>query len=1090
MLVHRPFGSAGILVLLAALVLASPAAAIDLDDTRLLSDPAISATHVAFVYAGDVWVVDRDGGRARRLTSHLGEETNPRFSPDGRTIAFSAEYDGNIDVYTVPLAGGEPSRLTWHPAADRVQGFMPDGATVLFASAREVYTRRYEQLFTVPLDGTAPSKLPIPHAERGAVSPDGATIAYNPLGDAFRQWKHYRGGRVSRIWLYATADHSVVQVPQPAERSNDVEAMWVGEALFFLSDRAGELNLFSYDPSSEAVEQRTHHDDYPVLHASAGPDAVVYEQAGYLHVYDPASGTAERLRIGVGADLVETRPRFVSGAEHVRSADLSPSGARAVFEYRGEILTVPAKKGDPRNLSASPGAHERSPVWSPDGDRIAYFSDASGEYGLVVAPQNGDGEAEIFPLDGHGFYDSLRWSPDGRKLSFSDNGWTLSWLDLETGERHVVATEPVYGPIKTQHHAWSPDSRWLAYTKITPTYFQRVFLHDLETGASTAITDGLSDVGEPVFDASGRYLWFTASTDAGPVRSWFAMSNADAELTNTLYVAVLARGEGSPFAPESDEEAGGGSADDKSETADEGDEDDDRVRIDFDGLDQRIVAVPVEEAAYSSLTPGTSGQLFYLKGEGSQPFGGGPAALVRFDVASREETVLLDGATGFVLSGDGKKVLVSAGAGWLLADAGGPIDRGKSRLDLDGVAVRIEPRGEWPQIFDEAWRINRDFFYDPGMHGADWPAMRDKYSIFLPHLASRRDLNRVIRWMCSELAVGHHRVGGGDRRHRAERVPGGLLGADFAIDNGRYRFDRIFGGLNWNPDLRSPLTEPGVEVMEGEYLLAVDGVELRAPENLYRRFERTAGRAIELTVGPDPEGDGSRTVTVVPIENEGRLRNRAWVEGNLAKVHEATDGRVAYVYVPNTTTAGHTAFKRYFFPQAGKDAIIVDERHNGGGQVADYYIDILRRPPISWWAMRYGADVPTPLASIQGPKVMLIDETAGSGGDLLPWMFRKLEIGPLIGRPTWGGLVGVLGFPVLMDGGGVTAPNVAIWTEDGFVVENVGVPPDIEVEQWPADLIAGRDPQLEKAIEVVLEMLEANPPEKPTRPPFPLRARP
>ena len=444
---------------------------------------------------------------------------------------------------------------------------------------------------------------------------------------------------------------------------------------------------------------------------------------------------------------------------------------------------------------------------------------------------------------------------------------------------------------------------------------------------------------------------------------------------------------------------------------------------------------------------------------------------------------------GFSLSADGKKVLYAGQDDFGIADAGGKIDRAKSAIPVDKLTVRIDPRAEWQQIYDEVWRINRDYFYDPGMHGADWPAMGEKYSGFLTDVTNRADLNKVLRWMCSEIAVGHHRVGGGDQRNDPERVGGGLLGADFELADGRYRFAHVLGGLNWNPELRAPLTEPGVSVNAGEYLLAVDGIDLDATDNVFARFENTAGKIVELTVGPNADGSDTRAVSAVPVANESALRNREWVERNLAKVDEATGGRVAYVYVPNTTTLGHTYFKRYFFPQVHKQALIVDERFNGGGQVADYYIDHLRRPYISHWATRYGVDFRTPSAAILGPKVMIIDETAGSGGDLLPWMFNKLGLGTLVGKRTWGGLVGTLGFPILMDGGFVTAPNLAIWTEDGFVVENVGVPPDVDVEQWPADVIAGRDPQLEKAIEIVLEQLEANPPDEPAKPPFPVRVR-
>jgi tricorn protease len=957
------------------------------------------------------------------------------------------------------------------------------------------------------------------------------------------QWKRYRGGTAARIWLYDFGKKSVAQVPQPAERSNDVDPMWIGDRIFFRSDRNGEINLFSFDRASGEVKQLTGFTDFPVLAASAEGSSegsrIVFEQAGWIHVLDTESGKTERLRIGAASDLKEVRQRFEKGKGFVRDGALSPSGARAVFEFRGEILSVPAEKGAPRNLTRTTGVHERSPMWSPDGARVAWFTDASGEYRLAVASQDGNGEPRAYDLRGAGFYQDMQWSPDGRYISYTDNSWTLYTIDLETGEVERIGSQHLYGPSGARNlfHSWSPDSRWLAYTLRTAAYIEQVHLYSVAKQASHAVTDGMSEVSEPVFDAGGKYLYFFASTDAGPVKQWFAMSSADMVVTRSLYLAVLAKGVESPLKPQSDEEAGEAKGDESSdESSDqaeldeeavgdraerEGDEREtaasdagkkgDRgeksgaaaggdtakgakdagepveVKVDFEGLDQRIVAIPIEPGPYGNLTAGETGEVLYLR---SALPAGGPGSLRIYDLEKREEKTLLPaGVDGFSISADRSKLLYSTAEGWAIAKiTPEPIDATKGKLPIDQLEVKVDPATEWPQIFNEAWRINRDYFYDPGMHGADWPAMREKYAAFLPHVVTRRDLNRVIQWMCSELAVGHHRVGGGDERLDRDEVPGGLLGADYEIANGRYRFAKVFGGLNWNPTLRAPLTAPGVDVVAGEYLLAVEGRDLLASEEVYSRFEKTAGRNVEITVGPNPDGRGSRTVTVVPIDNEAALRNRDWVERNLRRVNEATGGRVAYVYVPNTANLGHTYFKRYFFPQAGKDAIIVDERHNGGGQVADYYIDHLRRPFISYWATRYGADIVTPSAAIQGPKVMLIDETAGSGGDLLPWMFRKLELGTLVGRRTWGGLVGVLGFPALMDGGFVSAPNLAIWTEDGFIVENEGVPPDVEVEQWPAEIEAGRDPQLEKAIEIAIEQLEKDPPHKPERPPFPVRA--
>jgi tricorn protease len=1100
----------------------------DIHDTRLLSDPAISADRLAFIYAGDLWTASLDGKNVKRLTSDVGAESNPAFSPDGKWIAFSGQYEGNTDVYVVSAEGGVPRRLTWHPGADLVQGFTPDGSAVLFTSPRAVYTTRYRQLFTVPVGGGPETQLPIPNADRGSYSADGRYIAYNPVGPAYRQWKRYRGGSVSKIWIFDTQTKEIERIPQPAGRSNDAAPMWVGDSVYFLSDRDGEFNLWSYDRKAKTLAQRTKFADFPVLSASAGGGRIALEQAGWIHVYDPGKGggSVARVPIGVAADLQELRPRFVKGAKYARSASISPSGARVAVEFRGEILSVPADKGDVRNLTNTTGAHERDPIWSPDGRRIAYFSDESGEYELYVRSQDGRGAPAHYKLPGNGFYDRAVWSPDSRKIAYTDNGWSIYWIDVATGVSRKVGTEYLYGPQKTIWPAWSPDSRWLAYTLVNKTYMQTVYVYSLETDQSFAVTDGLSDVAEPVFDRSGKYLYFLASTNAGPVRNWFSLENEDNQVTRSIWIAVLRRDLPNPLQKESDEEkltpevrtekakekerskdkkgvgSDAGAADEpEAKSAAKSDEKPgekageekprtppapERVAIDRDGLAYRILDLPVPTAQLSNLQPGPAGQIFYLREVD------GKKALQRFELKERKTETLLSDVDGYEISADGKKVLWRMKDTWAIAGAGGKtISPTEGKLKLDQLEVRIDPRAEWPQIFREAWRINRDYFYDPHMHGVDWAAMREKYAAFLPHLAVRDDLNRVIQWMCSELSVGHHRGGGGDQFLEATAVPGGLLGADYSVENGRYRFRKVYGGLNWNPELRAPLTEPGVNVQAGEYLLAVGGRDVKPPANLFGFFENTSGKLTEITVGPNADGSGSRTVTVVPVASEVALRNRDWVEGNLRKVDAATNGRVAYVYVPNTGSSGYASFKRYFYPQAYKDAVILDERYNAGGSVADYYIDVLGKPLIAYWAMRYGADMKTPSASIQGPRVMIIDENAGSGGDLLPWMWRKSKMGPIVGERTWGGLVGVLGFPVLMDGGTITAPNLAIWdAEKGWIVENEGVPPDIEVEQTPADVIAGRDPQLERAIAVVMEELKKNPPAAPKRPPYPNKTLP
>jgi tricorn protease len=1077
------------------------ASAINPDDTRLLSRPAISQDHIAFIYANDLWVASRNGHGPRRLTVDEGVETRPFFSPDGSLIAFSAEYDGNTDVFVVPVEGGIPKRLTWHPGFDAVEGFTPDGK-VLFLSQRNVHTRRYLQFFTVPVEGGFPEQLVIPNGYHACYSPDGSHLAYTPGTDAFRQWKNYRGGTMSRIWIFSFEDYSTTEIPKPEGGCNDVDPMWIGNTIYFLSDRNGEFNLFSYNTTTGAIGQLTEFSDFPVLYASHHGTDIIFEQAGYLHTFDTERGSTERLTVGIATDLLELRPRFVKGENYIRSAHISPSGARAVFDVRGEIVTVPAEKGDPRNLTETAGVHEKFPAWSPDGTSIAYFSDATGEYALHIAPQDGRGKAQVIELEGTGFYADPQWSPDSKKITYVDNGRNFYLLDVASGDIKKISTDALYrpGPFRFIHGDWSSDSKWVAYTKLLKSSFTQVFLYSVDDGKSYPVSDGLSDATEPVFDRGGKYLYFFASTDAGPVVNWFDQSNADMEMTKSIYLATLSLDTPSPFAPESDEEVkeekdngkdNGEEADtkdnkskkrskSKSGEEDEGDDAVKPIKVDAEGIQLRIIDIPISAGDYSSLGSPSEKQVLYIKTDN------GKRTLRKYDLEEREDSELMD-LVFYVLSADGKKMLYREGKQYGICDAGAKPSPENGMLKTGEIQVKIDPVKEWPQIFDEAWRINRDYFYDPGMHGADWPAMKEKYTQFLPHLSCRNDLDRVIQWMCSELSVGHHRGGGGDQLQDPEKVPGGLLGADFAIENNRYRITKIFEGLNWNPQLRSPLTEPGLNVKVGEYILAVNGKELTAGENLYKPFENTSGKIVDLKIGPNPDGSGSREIQVVPIADESSLRNRDWVEGNLKKVTEATDGKVAYVYVPNTAGAGHEYFKRYFFPQADRKAIIIDERYNGGGALADYYIDILLRRYQAHWNMRYTNDFKSPSASIQGPKVMIIDENAGSGGDMLPWMFRKFNVGTLVGKTTWGGLVGVLGFPELMDGGYITAPNVAIWTEDGFVVENAGVPPDIEVEQTPAKVIRGHDPQLEKAIEVVMEQLKANPPKEYVRPPYPVR---
>lgn len=1098
-----------LLVLLGLLAVTTDSlSGIDTKNTRMMSQPAISRNNIAFIYAEDLWVANSDGSNPVRLTVDEGVESYPAFSPDGSLIAFSAEYDGNSDVFIIPVTGGVPVRLTWHPGTDIVRGFTPDGSRVMFISQRSSYTGRYLELFTVKTSDGYPEKVAVPNVWSASFSPDGKFLAYNPISPSYTQWKNYRGGTISEIWILSTANNSVTKVPQPAGGCNDSDPMWTGNKIFFISDRNGEFNLFSYDVSSKEIMQLTKFQDFPIIKASQCADKIIFEQSGYLHIFDIAAGKSSKLTIGIAADLQELRPRYVQGINYLRSVDISPSGSRVVFDFRGDIITLPGEKGDPRNITITTNVHEKYPSWSPDGKSIAYFSDASGEYMLHIKAQDGKGEARSIRLTGTGFYAFPAWSPDSRKIVYTDNGRNLYLLDIATSVIKKIDSDEIYtpGPFREIFSDWSADSKWITYTKVLETNFKVVYIYSVDQQKSFQVTDGLSDASEPKFDPNGEYLYFLASTDAGPVVNWFDLSSQDMRMTNSIYLVTLRKDILSPFAKESDEET---MKTEKPETekplaeksaekskksskpeakAETSAPDQDKileVKIEFEEMQDRIVSLPVRAGNIRELRVAATGEILYIL-RPSVPSESSKLRKYTLKERKDEEVMELD---WYRISADRKKMVYSKGQIFGMSAAGKKPEPGKGILNIASISVKIDPLSEWPHIFDEAWRVNRDYFYDPGMHGVDWNAMKTKYSGFLTDLSCRSDLNRLIQWMCSELSVGHHRVGGGERLNNPSRVGGGLLGADYAITNNRYQFAKIYGGLNWNPELRSPLTEPGVNVKKGDYLLAVNGVNLTGDINIFSLFENTEGKIVEITVNDKPDFTGSRVVKVVPVGSESSLRNRDWVEGNLKRVTEATNGQVAYVYVPNTSTAGHEYFKRYFFPQANRKAIIIDERFNGGGSLADYYIDILRRPLQSYWNMRYGKDQKSPNASIQGPKVMIINETAGSGGDMLPWMFRKFGVGTLVGKRTWGGLVGTLGFPEFIDGGSVTAPNLAIWTSDGFVVENVGVAPDIEVEQWPADVLNGKDPQLEKAIEVALKELEKNPPVEAVRPPYPIKVK-
>jgi tricorn protease len=1085
----------------------------------LLRRPTVSKTQIVFNYGGDLWVVGREGGAARRLTSAVGNETDPQFSPDGTLVAFDGEYDGNQDVFVVPVAGGTPRRLTYHPSGEYVLGWTPDGKSILFASVANSFYHSAPQLYTVPVEGGFPSPLPLATGAEASFSPDGTHVAYVPHVQWQEAWKRYRGGQTTPIWIADLKDSSIVKIPR--ENSNDHNPIWVGDTIYFLSDRNGPVSLFAYDTKSQQVSEAVKSDGLDFKSASAGPDAIVIEQFGSIHLLDLKTRTARTVDISVSGDMPEVRPHFAQvKADRLRNYGLSPTGARALFESWGEILTIPTDKGDVRNLTRSPAVADRDPAWSPDGKSVAYFSDQPGEYELQIRDQNGLGEVKHFSLgDPPSFFYSPTWSPDSKRIAYFDKRLNLWVLDLDKKARALIDTDLFggFGPSQFSPD-WAPDSKWIAYTRLLRSGLHAVFIYSLQQAKSFQVTDGMSDALYPVFDKDGKSLFFTASTDIALATAGLDMSSNERRVTRSVYVAVLSKDAPSPLAPESDEEGKDdkkadadkdkgkgkdepskekGAAGDKG-SAKKGDDKEKKepvvVKVDVEGLGQRILALPIPARNYVNMLGGKAGILLLAEGPQVVTAADYPnlrQTIQKFDLSKRKVDKLLDEVHDFMVSFDGSKILYRKGEQWSTAGtddpppADGTPKPGLGPLKLESVEVYVEPKAMWRQIYDETWRIERDFFYDPNHHGLDLGKAKKRYEPYLEGIASRDELTYLFQEALGELTVGHMFVGSGDHPE-AKRVKGGLLGADYALENGRYRVARVYDGENWNPDLQAPLTQPGVNVKAGDYLLAVNGRDLRSSDNIYAAFEETAGKQVMLRVGPTADGKGARDVTVVPVESEENLRRFAWIEGNRRKVDQMTGGRIAYVYLPNTGSGGYSNFNRYFFAQVGKEGVIVDERFNEGGQLADYIIDYLRRPLMSKVTSREGADWVSPSEAIYGPKVMIVNEMAGSGGDAMPWYFRKAGLGPLVGKRTWGGLVGIGGYPELLDGGGVTAPRAAIYGLDGqWEVENHGVAPDHEVDLEPAAFRQGHDTQLEKAIELVMQQLKEHPQPDHPKPAYP-----
>lgn len=1092
-------------------------------ETRLLRYPDISDSGIVFVYGGDLWTVGLDGGVARKLTTHAGYEIFPKFSPDGKNIAFSAQYDGNIDAFVIPAAGGVPQRLTFHPGNDRVVDWFPDGSRILTRSRAASWKERFERYFSIPLSGGQPDLLPLPEAGPASFSPDGSRLAFNLPSIEFRTWKRYRGGMDPVIWIYDFARNTAEKIT--GNECINQFPMWYKDRIYFASDRDHTMNLFCYDLKTKKTEKVTNHSEYDVNWPSIGGDRIVYENGGWLWVLDLRDHKTRRLSIQAPDDGLNSRPRIMGVEKFVQGGGISPTGKRVVVAARGDIFTLPAEKGNGRNLTGTPDVREKDPIWSPDGKWIAYYGDRTGEYEIYLRQADGKGEETRVTTDGTCYRNRMKWSPDSKKLLFSDSRMNFYYVDIDQ-KTPVLFDQDPFGHTPTDF-AWSGDSNWIAYGKNTAKNLSTIFLYSVKDKKSTPVGPGNTSDTNPAFDREGKYLYFASQRNFEPTFSEFDGSFVYRNTTG-IFSATLQKDEVSPLAPESDEEeaktdkaekkddakpaegepkkdeqaaadsgstAAGNDADKKDVKKDEKKDEKKEWKIDLEGLSDRAVCLPIPAGVYGDLQAG-DGALLYMAydpdaNRDDDSDGGATGTVMAYDLKKRESKDVISGVMGYDLSADGKK-LVYLGPGGMIGIVDAKPGAGKAgagKINTAELRMNVVPLAEWTQIFHDAWRQERDFFYDPNMHGVDWKKMKDRYEQLIPYCAHRDDLNYLLGELLGELDCGHTYVGGGDMP-RLEPVRIGLLGAEIEPDreHKRYRIGKIFQGENWDKRRLSPLAQPGLKIKTGDYVLAVDGQPVAWPANFYGFFVDTVGKQVRLTVNDKPAMEGSWEVVVQPTGDEQQLRYLDQVEANRAFVDKATGGKVGYIHVPSTGVDGLNEFYKGFLAQFDKEGLIVDVRYNNGGMIPDRFIEILRRPLMSFWGTQHSQGFTTPQRATPPHLVCVINSYAGSGGDAFPYYFKQAGLGPLIGTRTWGGLVGISRGMPFTDGGGVTMPDFGVYSTDGrWVVENHGVDPDIEVENTPDQVIAGHDQQLDKAIAVILDSIRKNPVSTPPKPPYPVK---
>lgn len=1061
-------------------------------EARLLRFPAIHQDQIAFTYAGNLYTAPAKGGIARRITTHAGFEMFARFAPDGKHIAFTGQYDGNTEVYVMPSAGGKPQRLTYTATLGRdevsdrmgpnnlVMGWTPDGKDILFRSRMKEPNDFIGQLFLVPAKGGLPKQVPLPRGGFASYSPMGDKLAYNKIFREFRTWKKYRGGMADDVWVHDFNTKKTVNLTK--NKAQDIIPMWHADKIYYLSDRDQNqrMNLFVYDLETEKETQLTHYKDVDIKFPSSGPGGIVYEYAGYIYRYDFTSQKAARVPIQILEDDAPSRPEVHAVDKEIKAYEISPDGKRALFSARGDLFTVPAKSGPTRNLTGTPGVHDRNPKWSPDGKHIAYISDASGEDEIWIIPQDGAGPAKQLTTSGDTYKYALTWSPDSQKILWADKKLRLQYVDVKSKKVTPVAQAKHW---EIREYTWSPDSKWISYSEDEETKFTRVWLYSLDKKKSTPVTTEWFDSYSPSFSSDGKYLFFVSERDFKPTYSKTEWNHAYLDMSR-IYLITLAKDTPSPFRPESDEV--GEKKDDKDKKKDEGKKPEEvTLKVDLDGIADRILQLKVPVASNYSQLASVGDSLYFARSSTKEP----KNKFYVLDIPKQKETALGD-IDGYEISHNQKKMLVAQGGKYAIIDLPKAAITLSDTLNLAHMEVNLDHKAEWRQMFHECWRQMRDFFYDPGMHGVDWALMKKKYEPLVEHVSHRADLSAIIGDMISELSAGHCYVGGGELP-KIKRLPQGLLGAELERDDtsGFFKITKILKGANWDKALRSPLTELGVNVKAGDYLIAIDGKLTDKMVNPYEALVNKADKQVRLKINDQPKEEGGREVTILPIGDEQPLYYYNWVQGNIKKVSDATGGKVAYLHIPDMQADGLNEFVKHYYPQLKKKALIIDVRGNGGGNVSPQIIDRLTRKLAMMKIIRNTDPYPDPFAGFYGPKVCLINEFSASDGDLFPYRFKKMGLGKLIGKRTWGGVIGIRGSLPLLDGGYLMKPEFATYRDDGkeWIIENQGVDPDIVVENDPAQEYAGTDAQLNRAIEQALEELQTGEWKLPGPPPYPKR---